>query len=200
MKKILILAFALWGWSAHAQVFQKGQASYYFGGIYNIVVNDAYHELFNKKTPTQALHFKYEKGITSRIGLAVSATYYGYTVYPAQILDSFRIFRLYGPFVEYAQKYSANHYSVIPKIQLHSKKNKWVNTYVGFGVGIRGEHITQFKTDADKRLFSDIWLAAEFNLGMRAKITDQFQAYAEMGFGPSALSAGVVYQIRKPKE
>ena len=199
MKKILLLAFALWGWSAHAQVFEKGQSSYYVGGAFNQELVDQYF-LFNNKTPLQAFHFKYEYGLSSRIGLGISATYFGFTTYPIQILDSFELNWRYGPFVEYAQKYSANHYSVIPKIQLHSKKNKWVNTYVGFGVGIRGEYITQFKTDAEKRIFSDIWLAAEFNLGMRAKITDQFQAYAEMGFGPSALSAGVVYQIRKPKE
>jgi hypothetical protein len=199
MKKILLLAFALWGWSAHAQVFEKGQSSYYFGGAFNQELADQYF-LFKNKTPLQALHVKYEYGLSSRIGFGLSATYFGFTVYPAQILDSFQLNWRYYKFSEYSQKHTAYHYSFIPKIQFHSKKNKWVNTYVGFGLGIRGEYITRFKNDAEKRIFLDNWLAAEFNLGMRAKISDQFQAYAEMGLGPSALSAGVVYQIRKPKE
>jgi hypothetical protein len=199
MKKLLLIAFALWGFSAQAQVFEKGQSSYYFGGAFNEELADQYYFL-RRQTPSQALHLKYEYGLSSRIGFGISATYFGFSVYPYQFLDSLEIYWRYFPLFEYSQKQTSHFYSVIPKIQFHSKKNKWVNTYVGFGVGIRGEHTTQFKNDADKRIFSDIWLAAEFNLGMRAKITDQFQAYAEMGFGPSALSAGVVYQIRKPKE
>ena len=121
MKKLLLIAFALWGFSAQAQVFEKGQSSYYFGGAFNEELADQYYFL-RRQTPSQALHLKYEYGLSSRIGFGISATYFGFSVYPYQFLDSLEIYWRYFPLFEYSQKQTSHFYSVIPKIQFHSKK------------------------------------------------------------------------------
>ena len=194
MKKILILAFALWGWSAHAQVFQKGQSVVHGGVVYNAELNNLYFDYENQPRPP-AFHLKYEYALTSKIGLGLSSTHFFFTGQPLLTMDSFDFTWKYYVPSAYSNRYQTYQFSVVPKIQYHSRFNKNVNGYVGFGMGIRGTLETFFKNDVERISRQYLRLTAELNAGLRAKLNEEFQMYAEIGFGPAAFSAGLVYCI-----
>lgn len=194
MKKILLLAFALWGWSANAQVFQKGQTVVYAGTAFNESLSDDYWTFLNFRLPP-AIHLKVEKGITDRFSFSLSSTHFFYQVQPNLGMDSIDFTYSFWKPYEYSNRFQKYAYSFVPKIQYHSRFNKRINGYVGFGLGVRGYKVSFFKSPIERIDDQDHWLAAEFNLGLRVKISSQWQGYAEMGFGPSALCAGLVYRI-----
>ena len=194
MKKILLLAFALWGWGASAQVYQKGQTVVYLGTAINESLSYDYWTFRDFRLPP-AFHLKVEQGITNRFSFSLSSTHFFYQVQPNLMMDTMEFFFRVGRPYEYSNRFQKYAYSVVPKIQYHSRFNKRINGYVGFGLGVRGYKASFFKSPVERIDDQDHWLTAEFNLGLRVKMSSQWQAYADAGFGPTALSAGLVYCI-----
>jgi hypothetical protein len=180
------------------KVFQKGHSYFHFGVDYNAIMVNQYYSLPGIQNFPPAYHFKYEYALTNRIGLALSSMQFVLQTEPKLYMDTFRLQGRFWPISNsFLNRYRNYQFSYVPKFQWHSRRGKWLDSYVGFGMGIRGDFETFFNSDINNKKLRGAWFCAELNAGLRAKLSDQWLLYAEMGFGPSALTAGMVYHFHR---
>jgi hypothetical protein len=180
------------------KVFQKGHSYFHFGVDINGLYLDKQYSLSGIQSFPLAYHWKYEYALTNRIGLAFSSMQFVVQTEPKLYMDSLDLaWKFWGIPNSFLNRYRNYQFSYVPKIQFHSRRGKWLDSYVGFGVGIRGDFETFFNSDINVKKQRGAWFCAELNAGLRARFSDQWLAYAEMGFGPSALTAGLVYHFHR---
>lgn len=192
MKKIIFLFFALGFYSSSAQVFRKNQSLVQFGVCFNSSWYD-YYEYLQKLSLPPTFTFKYEFGLSNQLGITLSSTYFGFSRYPNLYMSATEFENKFPVSYDYSNQFRYANFSFVPKIQYHHSFRNILDGYVGFGVGLRTAYDEYMKTNVDRITYRQSWLTTELNLGLRLKLNEQLQTVAELGFGPSALSFGLVY-------
>jgi hypothetical protein len=188
MKKLFLVAsLGLLGLASSGQSFQKNDLIL-SGGLGRSILStpnwDNYENIPGFSTNLfQPITLKAEFALSNEIGLGLSTVY---SAASARWQDQ-----------GYSYESSYNKLSITPRLNIHFLRKKVLDMYIGGGLGYKtGEY--QFKsTDPAFSPVSSIGvihISLEASLGMRAYITPDLGAFAELGVGHGYLQFGVVYK------
>lgn len=194
MKKILIVLLFFGIWKSEAQIYQKKQSVVQLGLAVNSIWYYNQDYLSNFSIPP-LFALKYEYAISEHWGIGISSTYCGFTRKPGLVMIPRDFENKFPVSYEYSNKYQSSSGSFVPKVQYHQTLGNVLDGYVGVGLGLRWSYDEFSKNNVEKIVYKDLWTTMELNLGLRVKISRHCQAFGEIGFGPSAFSAGLLYRI-----
>lgn len=136
------------------------------------------------------LYFKYEYGLTDKIGLGLNFAYasnewkYRYTASDG---------------AAYHEKMSRTTYSVLARLNFHFGDHEKLDPYFGFGMGFRD---ATWKTAFDGPDGSDITMKSlmpfgfEATLGLRYLVSPNFSVFTEVGAAKSVFQFGLAGHLR----
>lgn len=189
MKKlILAAAIGFMSLGSQAQSFQKNDLILSGGlgqSIFSTVDLSKYENIPSfRSTFLQPITLKAEYAITDEIGLGFSTVY---SAASARWTDS----------LFYSYDFSFNKLSITPRLNIHFLRKKVVDMYIGGGIGYKTGGYRFKSTDpafSPSSSLGVIPISLEASLGIRAYITPDLGAFAELGAGHGYLQFGVVYK------
>jgi opacity protein-like surface antigen len=188
MKRIITIALlSIFTFSANAQFFEKDinyvNAGYGLGIGYGRLLN-AYQAYEGYKfSGFGPVAISYERGITDNIGLGVSI---GYSSYGGRWLQT-----------GYDYKYRWTTLSIMARGAYHfNVRNRQFDPYAGVGIGFLKY---SYKWESNEPGFNEAAYNVDFGtplayqifVGARYMFSDNFGAYAELGYGISVANAGI---------
>ena len=188
MKKVLLLTLlSILGLNTNAQFFERDinyvNAGYGLGIGYGRLLN-AYQSYDNYKfSGFGPVAFSYERGITDNIGLGLAI---GYSSYGGTWLQT-----------GYDYKYRWTTLSIMARGAYHfNVRNRQFDPYAGVGIGFLKY---SYKWESNEPGFNEDTYNINFGtplgyqifLGARYMFSDNFGAYAEVGYGLSVANAGI---------
>jgi opacity protein-like surface antigen len=135
------------------------------------------------------IHAKFDYGLNDNIGLGASIRFSNAKV---QWTDT------YSDTVTYTSGFKGSVFAVLFRFNYHFATGDKIDPYVGAGLGYVGRTFSYFSDDPnsiDLSISNPIPIGMESTIGIRFLFTDNFGAYAEVGWGGSVAQAGIALKF-----
>lgn len=192
--KFWIFACIFWtmNMTAFGQAFKKGESYVSLGYGYQVVntlnIIDFFSMSGYNSYRTGPMSMKYEYGLSSKIGLGLSAVYSTMGASKTTISNTGE---------KYIYNYNLTKLTVTPRFNFHFGKYKKFDPYLGLGIGYKYSKLTRQSNDPSyltqtKFIFP---MSLEAVVGLRYFLSDNFGLFGEAGISHGALNGGLVVRF-----
>ncbi len=176
-----------------AQAFEMGKSylslGYGLGNLNHKVVEQSIAVRDAKFSSFGALFLKYEYALTKKTGVGLNIAYRRET---GSAMETY--IDINKNVIDYTQNVIYSAWSALARINYHIGEDKFVDPYIGFGLGFRsgiwGYSTSVQGAPSNPKLKKVSPIGVEMTLGCKVLLSDHYGAYSELGFSKGVFQIG----------